>query len=122
MQLFNEPLSGNGELAGGSVPEIIDIVKRAGARLRAEGFATMKFVIPAEETEELSLEHATAVLADPVARPFVGAIAYHPYPYGSTYASVPNILATSGSGQARSPARSWCATSSAISARSTASR
>jgi hypothetical protein len=28
----------------------------------------------------------------------VGAIAYHPYPYGSTYASVPNILATSGAG------------------------
>ncbi len=99
LQLWNEPLSGNGELSGGSTAELVDIVKRAGARLRAEGFATMKFVIPAEETEDLSLEHATAVLADAVARPFVGAIAYHPYPYGSTYASVPNILATSGTGK-----------------------
>ncbi|MEO8211543.1 MAG: glycoside hydrolase family 30 beta sandwich domain-containing protein [Myxococcales bacterium] len=98
LQLWNEPLSGNVELSGGSTAELTDIVKRAGARLRAEGFTTMKFVIPAEETEDLSLEHATAVLADPVARPFVGAIAYHPYPYGSTYASVPNILATSGAG------------------------
>lgn len=98
MQLWNEPLSGNGELAGGSSAELVDIVKRAGARLRTEGFATMKFVVPAEETEDLSLQHATSILADPVARPFVGAIAYHPYPYGSTYASVPNILATSGAG------------------------
>jgi O-glycosyl hydrolase len=98
MQLWNEPLSGNGELSGGSTAELVDIVKRAGARLRAEGFTTMKFVVPAEETEDLSLQHATAILADPVARPFVGAIAYHPYPYGSTYASVPNILATSGAG------------------------
>jgi MYXO-CTERM domain-containing protein len=98
MQLWNEPMSGNGELSGGSTAELVDIVKRAGARLRAEGFATMKFVVPAEETEDLSLQHATAILADPIARPFVGAIAYHPYPYGSTYASVPNILATSGAG------------------------
>lgn len=98
MQLFNEPLSGNGELVGGSVAEIVDIIKRCGARLRAEGFATMKFVVTAEETEAISLRDAQAILADPDARAYVGAIAYHPYPYGSTYASVPNILATSGSG------------------------
>ena len=98
MQLFNEPLSGNGELVGGSRQEIVDIVKRAGARLRQEGFSTMRFVVPAEETEQVSLDDARAILADPVARQFVGAIAYHPYPYGSTYASVPNILATSGVG------------------------
>ncbi|MEO7733282.1 MAG: glycoside hydrolase family 30 beta sandwich domain-containing protein [Kofleriaceae bacterium] len=98
MQLFNEPLSGNGELAGGSVAEIIDIIKRCGNRLRAERFATMKFVVTAEETEAISLRDAQMILADPEARSFVGAIAYHPYPYGSTYASVPNILATSGTG------------------------
>lgn len=98
MQLFNEPLSGNGELAGGSVTEIIDIIKRSGDRLRAEGFATMKFVVTAEETEAISLRDAQMIMANPDARKYVGAIAYHPYPYGSTYASVPNILATSGSG------------------------
>ena len=98
MQLFNEPLSGNGELAGGSVPEIIDIIKRSGDRLRAERFTTMKFVVTAEETEQKSLSDAMMILADPDARKYVGAIAYHPYPYGSTYAAVPNILATSGSG------------------------
>jgi uncharacterized protein (TIGR03382 family) len=98
MQLFNEPLSGNGELAGGSVPEIIDIIKRSGDRLRAEGFATMKFVVTAEETEQKSLDDARLILADANAKKYVGAIAYHPYPYGSTYASVPNILSTSGSG------------------------
>jgi len=98
MQLFNEPLSGNGELAGGSVTEIIDIIKRSGDRLRVEGFATMKFVVTAEETEAISLRDAQMIMADPDARKYVGAIAYHPYPYGSTYASVPNILATSGSG------------------------
>lgn len=98
MQLFNEPLSGNGELAGGSVPEVIDIIKRSGDRLRAEGFATMKFVVTAEETEQKSLSDAMMILADADARKYVGAIAYHPYPYGSTYAAVPNILATSGSG------------------------
>jgi O-glycosyl hydrolase len=98
MQLFNEPLSGNGELGGGSVPEIVDIIKRSGDRLRAEGFATMKFVVTAEETEAISLRDAQAIMADADARKYVGAIAYHPYPYGSTYASVPNILATSGAG------------------------
>ena len=99
MQLWNEPIGGNGELAGGSIQELVDIVKTAGARLRREGFAAMRFVVAADETEEISLEEATAILADPVARPYVGAIAYHPYPYGSTYASIPNILSTSGAGK-----------------------
>lgn len=99
MQLFNEPLSGNVELSGGSVQEIIDLIKRCGDRLRTEGFPAMKFVIPAEETEQKSLDDARAILADAAARAYVGAIAYHPYPYGSTYAAVPNILATSGSGR-----------------------
>ncbi len=98
MQLFNEPLSGNGELGGGSVPEIVDIIKRCGDRLRAEGFSTMKFVVTAEETEAISLRDAQAIMADADARKYIGAISYHPYPYGSTYASVPNILATSGAG------------------------
>ena len=99
MQLWNEPIGGNRELGGGSMQELIDIIARVGARLRKEGFANLKFVVPADETEQLSLDEATGILADPGARPYVGAIAYHPYPYGSTYAAVPNILATSGAGK-----------------------
>lgn len=98
LMLFNEPTSGNGELVGGDATTIVDIVKRAGAALRAAGFADVRFVVPCEEREDISLDHARRILEDPVARPFVGAIGYHPYPYGSTYAAVPNILATSGAG------------------------
>ena len=97
MQLWNEPIGGNGEMPGSSVADLASIIARAGARLRSAGFST-RFVIPADETEQLSLDEATAILADPAARPYVGAIAYHPYPYGSTYAAIPKILATSGAG------------------------
>jgi len=95
---FNEPLTGNRELAGGSAREVIDIIKRAGARLRREGFGQVRFVIAGEETPGASLKLASAILDDPEARPLVGAIAYHAYPYGSAYASVPNILRSSGAG------------------------
>lgn len=98
MQRFNEPPSGNSVLGGGSQSELVDIVKRTGARLRADGFATLKFVVPAEETEQISLDGAIAILNDAQARPYVGAIASRPYPYGSTYAAVPNILSISGAG------------------------
>jgi O-glycosyl hydrolase len=97
LQLWNEPLSGNGELVGGSPQELVDIVKRTGVRLLAAGIVP-RFVVPAEETEAISLSHASLILADAEARSYVGAIAYHPYPYGSTYASVPNILSSSGAG------------------------
>ncbi|MER3407729.1 MAG: hypothetical protein C4292_02800 [Nitrososphaera sp.] len=97
--LFNEPTSGNGELLNGNVKDVIDIIKRAGARLRKEGFPDVKFVIPNEETEEHSLAVAAAVLADPEARQYVGAIGYHPYPYGSPYVSVPRILSSAGAGR-----------------------
>ncbi len=96
--LFNEPLSGNGELLNGSVSDLVNIVKRTGARLQNEGFQ-VKFVLPNEETEEKTLEVAQAVLADPEARQYVGAIGYHPYPYGSTYSSITKILASSGVGK-----------------------
>jgi O-glycosyl hydrolase len=96
--LFNEPTSGNGELQGGNERDIVDIVKRAGDRLQRAGFTDVKFVVPSEETEQGSFTSARAVLSDPDARAYVGAIAYHPYPYGSVYASVPRILATSGAG------------------------
>lgn len=96
---FNEPLSGNRELADGKAEDIANIVKRTGARLRKEGFDKVKFIVPNEETEEKSLESASVILADDEARQYIGAIGYHPYPYGSLYASVPNILKTSGIGK-----------------------
>lgn len=97
--LFNEPLSGNGELGGASVQEVVDLVKVVGARLRREGFVDMRLAVPSEETEEASLAVARAILADPEARRYVGAITYHTYPYGSVYSDVQRILATSGEGR-----------------------
>lgn len=97
--LFNEPLSGNRELLHGTAQDVVDIIKRAEARLRMEGFHDIKFVIPNEESEEKSLSTATAILSDPQARQYVGAIGYHPYPYGSVYASIRRILNTSGAGR-----------------------
>lgn len=97
--LFNEPLSGNAELLEGSVQEVVDLVKAAGARLEREGFGEVKFVLPNEESVGISLETATAVLSDPEARKYAGAIGYHTYPYGMLYASIPGILSTSGAGQ-----------------------
>ncbi len=97
IHLFNEPLNGNTELQG-SLQDMVAIIKAAGARLRKEGFADLKFVIPNSETATASLAEAKAILADPEARKYVGVIGYHCYPYGSPYASVPRILAASGTG------------------------
>ena len=97
--LFNEPTTGNAQLAGGGVREVVDLVKAVGARLRREGFAAMRLAVASEETEEASLAAARAVLADPEARRYVGAITYHTYPYGSVYSRVDRILATSGEGK-----------------------
>ena len=99
LMLFNEPLSGNKELKTQGVHHVVDLVKRVGARLRKEGFQDIKFIIPNEETEEKSLRTAIAVLSDSEARTYIGAIGYHPYPYGSPYASIPKILKTSGVGR-----------------------
>ncbi len=103
-QLFNEPTSGNRELMpypkGVSTGKAMtDLVTSVGARFRSEGFANIKLAVCSEETEEKSLQSAQAVLSDPVARPYVGAISYHTYPYGSTYSLISNILSTSGMGQ-----------------------
>lgn len=95
---FNEPLSGNEELQSDNVQEVVDLVKAIGSRLEEEGFANAQFVLPNEETVHRTLEVATAILSDPAARKYAGVIGYHSYPYGSTYASVPNILSTSGAG------------------------
>lgn len=97
--LFNEPLSGNNELRPGTTRDVVDIVKRTGARLRQAGFSEVKFLVPNEETVEQSYATTWAILTDKEARQYIGAIGYHTYPYGSTYASIPNILRTSGAGK-----------------------
>lgn len=99
LQLFNEPLSGNGELDNGSTQEVVDLVKAAAERLRRHGLGDVRFVVPNEESVPMSIDTTRALLADPLARTAIGAIGYHPYPYGSTYASIPRILATSGQGK-----------------------
>jgi len=107
-QLGNEQLSGNGCMVDPDkrdygpvdpVRQMVDITKRAGARLRQAGFLNTRFMVGTEETEEVSLQVATAVLADPDARPYVGAIGYHSYPYSKGYSSASFILGTSGAGK-----------------------
>ncbi len=97
--LFNEPLSGNVELtSSGTVQEVVDIIKRVGDRFRAEGFDSIMIVAPNEETITQTITDMTAILADSVARSYIGAVGYHTYPYGSPYAGAANILAQSGTG------------------------
>lgn len=96
--LFNEPLSGNGEVVDGNPQELADIVKRAGARLRSAGLSDMKFILPNEETESVSINTISGIMADAEARQYVGVLGYHTYPYGSAYSSVSNILRESGRG------------------------
>ncbi len=55
-----------------------DAVKLLGAKLAAEGIAT-KLVIPDDLNPTTALARAQVVLADPVARQYVGAIAFHLY-------------------------------------------
>ncbi|MHB8973795.1 MAG: glycoside hydrolase [Pirellulaceae bacterium] len=98
VHLFNEPTSGNREIAGADAEMVRDIVRRAGDRLQAAGFRDVKFVVPNEETVERSTEVAKVILEDAEARKYVAAVGYHVYPYGSPYASVPKILSTSGTG------------------------
>ena len=52
--------------------------KLLGAKLRAEGFDT-KLVIPDDLNPAEAYKRASVVLADPAARQYVGAIAYHLY-------------------------------------------
>ena len=96
--LFNEPTLGNTSLKGGGAKEMIDIIKRAGARLRSAGMTT-KFIIPSEYSVVTSTNLAREILADPAARQYVGAIGYHVYPYESPYSDMARILAGPGRGR-----------------------
>jgi hypothetical protein len=55
-----------------------EVVKRLGHRLRAEGFST-RIVIPDNVSPSTSASFAQTILADPDARQYVAAIAYHLY-------------------------------------------
>lgn len=96
---FNEPTSGNRELSNGGIRDVVDLTKAVGKGLRAEGFKEVLLVVPCEETVAQSLKVSQAILEDEEARPFVGAIGYHCYPYGSPYASVKRILQGPGKGK-----------------------
>ena len=55
-----------------------DVIKNLGPRLRAEGFSTM-FVTPDDVRSSNAAAQARVILADPVARQYVGAMATHLY-------------------------------------------
>jgi O-glycosyl hydrolase len=55
-----------------------DVIKNLGPRLRAEGLSTM-FVTPDDERPSSAATQAKVILADPVARQYVGALATHLY-------------------------------------------
>lgn len=63
------------------IPDYVSLVKRLGARLRAAGIAT-KIVVSDGWLPQNVLHYAQAVLADPDARQYVGALAYHAYSDG----------------------------------------
>ncbi|MBI3764317.1 MAG: hypothetical protein HY260_20950 [Chloroflexi bacterium] len=63
------------------IDDMVTIVKRLGARLRAEGLST-KIVVTDGWIPQNVLRYAQAVLADPDARQYVGALAYHAYADG----------------------------------------
>lgn len=99
LHLWNEPLSGNRELAGGTVSDLLAIIKHTGRRLRDAGYARVRFVVPNEETVQRTLEDMRAITHDEEARSYVGAIGYHAYPYGSDYSYIPRLLATRAQGK-----------------------
>ncbi|MEO6527718.1 MAG: hypothetical protein ABIP93_13890 [Gemmatimonadaceae bacterium] len=74
--IVNEPgFSGSGIW---SAEWLRSTTKLLGAKLRAEGFST-KLVIPDDVSAAEAYRRASIVLADPAARQYVGAIAYHLY-------------------------------------------
>ena len=72
--VLNEP-----QITGDFPPQWMhDVTLRLGRRMRAAGFKT-KLVIPDDENPGDAYRRAVAVLQDPEARSYVGAIAYHVY-------------------------------------------
>ncbi|HEU4719862.1 MAG TPA: hypothetical protein VFS59_00755 [Gemmatimonadaceae bacterium] len=74
--IANEPAA---QSSGAMSPQyILATTKLLGAKLKAEGFKT-RIVIPDDITPNDAYDRAVVVLADPEARQYVGAIAYHLY-------------------------------------------
>ncbi len=94
LSVANEPDWGSGLERVLTTAQMVQIVKLAGARMRSLGLDT-KLVISESYTLDMALAYAQAVLADPDARPYLGAIAYHGY---GVYGSAKAILETSGIG------------------------
>ena len=99
LQLWNEPLSGNGELAGGTIEDLLAIIKHAGRRLREAGYSHVRFLVPNEETVQRTLQDMRTLTQDEEARSYIGAIGYHVYPHGSDYAYIPRLLSTRAQGK-----------------------
>ena len=59
-----------------------DVVKRLGARLAAEGIRT-KLVVPDDVSPVEAYPRLQVILADPQARQYIGAVAYHLYARGN---------------------------------------
>jgi len=76
------------------IGDMVQIVKRLGARLQTEGLAT-KIVVSDGWIPQNALLYMQAVLEDPEARPYVGALAYHAY---DGYDDPERILSSSASG------------------------
>ncbi len=78
--IINEP--GHTRVAKRSAQWLRAVVKSLGARMRAEGLRTM-LVIPDDLNPKEAYPRSRAVLEDPEARQYVGALAYHLYSFGS---------------------------------------
>jgi O-glycosyl hydrolase len=75
LSVANEPSYSRNPMSG---TFLRDVIKDLGPRLRAEGFATL-FVLPDDVRASDAAAKAQVVLSDPVARPYVGALATHLY-------------------------------------------
>lgn len=75
LSVANEPSHDANPMSGSFIR---DVIKALGPRLRAEGFETL-FVIPDDIRSSAAATLAQTVLADPAARPYVGAVATHLY-------------------------------------------
>lgn len=75
LSVANEPSFSRNAMSG---EFIRDVIKNVGPRLKAEGLL-VPFVIPDDVRASASVEKASVVLADGVARRYVGALATHLY-------------------------------------------
>jgi O-glycosyl hydrolase len=94
----NEPDLGPGCPNGPpiSVEDYVTIVKRLGARMRAEGLTT-QIIVSDGWTPQNALRYMQATLDDLDARPYVGVLAYHSYSDG--YDEPVTLLKASAQGQ-----------------------